>query len=224
MPNIQDSVKAQEQATLSPFQRVKGIKSPVTRGYKPNTTGSVTGDPITQMGLCSSNFIDKTRKRNTSCWVLLIIHLMHGQRLMCQLGVSSRGSVWLWGSKIQAGPFLDFIGQLQELWFSSSCSTSLGKQKKKKERKGDRREKSGGGLRTRWVSGKSLKASAKCNGSWHTQVLWSILPSHKVFQLQMTRPGALCLLAWACWRWPASSAPTSPASARGIIDLTEGWG
>lgn len=94
---------------------------------------------------------------------------------------------------------------------------------KKKKRKGDRREKSGGGFRTRWVSGKSLKASAKCNGSWHTQVLWSILPSHKVFQLQMTRPGALCLLAWACWRWPASSAPTSPASARGIIDLTEGW-
>lgn len=40
----------------------------------------------------------------------------------------------------------------------------------------------------REVSGKNLKASAKCAGSWHTRVLLPILPSHQVSQLQMTQP------------------------------------
>lgn len=53
------------------------------------------------------------------------------------------------------------------------------------------------------VSGKNLKASAKCAGSWHTRVLLPILPSHQVSQLQMTQP---CPCA-SGRRWPDCSAP-----------------
>lgn len=82
------------------------------------------------------------------------------------------------GGKIQVGPLLDFIWPTSRILFGFLPTAQLLlENKKKKKRKGDRGEKSGGGFRARWVSGQSLKASAECNGSWHTQVLSPILPS-----------------------------------------------
>lgn len=79
----------------------------------------------------------------------------------------------------------------KSIWFSSNYSTSLGRQKERETE----REKREGGFRTRWVSEKGLKASVKYGGSWHTQVLSSILHSHKILQLQMTWHATVCLAA-----------------------------
>lgn len=71
----------------------------------------------------------------------------------------------------------------ESVWVSSNYSASLGRQK---ERQTERGKKGRGGFRKRWVSEQGLAASVKYGVSWHTQVLSSILHSHKVLQLQMT--------------------------------------